>query len=46
MLYHADTAIIVGGSQVDIALLRHWSDQLAADIFAADSGLSIALPQG
>lgn len=46
MLYHADTAIIVGGSQVDIALLRHWSDQLSADIFAADSGVGHCLAAG
>jgi len=46
MLYHADRAIIVGGSQLDGTLLRHWADQLAADIFAADGGVEHCLGAG
>ena len=46
MRYHADTAIIVGGSDVDYNQLRYWSASLKAEIFAADSGLQHCINAG
>ena len=44
--YEAEFAILVGGSVVDEAALRYWSNEFQADIFAADSGLSHLVAAG
>ena len=46
MRYHADTAIIIGGSDVDEALLQSWSRELGVEIFAADGGLQHCVNAG